>query len=107
MVKPAPLFFVALCERMLCTSTKFARRLWNAMAPSPMVLWQLSLVDSLPADTAVWYSRVRRLGDVLTPAMLMAASLALAPEGPRRDPENIAFENRLLAATDREGKWRW
>jgi hypothetical protein len=107
MLTSTPLFFIALIERFFQMPRKFAVKLWPCVEATSMLLWQMSLCDSMPADTAVWLSRVKRLSEVLTPTMLLQASLRLSPEGKRRDAQCVQFEEAVLQALDRSGNWKW
>jgi hypothetical protein len=70
-----PLVWVAIVEHLFGMSPKFAIRLWPCMIITPTVLWQLSQVDALPTSKDQWAARVRRLSELLTPAMMLRASL--------------------------------
>jgi len=50
--------------------------------------------------------RTQRFSKVLTPAVLMAASVALEPEGRPRSREIRQFESNILRLTN-QGDWRW
>jgi hypothetical protein len=107
MKAPPPVFFLALIEGMFRMPRKFACRLWQHVDASPLLLWQLSRCDTVPASHEVWMARVKRLADVLPGSLLIEASVCLSPEGQRRDHLCIVFEEAVLRALDASGTWKW
>jgi hypothetical protein len=92
---------------MFSTHQKFACRLWRHYDASPILLWQLGLCDVREKNYAAWVARVQHLSRLLTPATLLAASLAVSPEnGKTRLREATVFEERVLQILDHSGQWK-
>jgi hypothetical protein len=103
-----PLFWVKLMVQAFNTSERFACRLWRYVDASPTMLFQLSLCDTTDVPRQTWLARLVRLSELLSPAMLIEASVRLHPENGRPRPrEHITFEAVVLAFTDQHGAWKW
>jgi hypothetical protein len=102
---PTP--WIALCVVVFGATRRLAVRLWPFIDASPTLLWQLGRIDDLDGQRDAWVQRCKHLSEVLSPQMILSATLRAAPEGRKRDPEVIAFEETVLTGLDREGHWRW
>jgi hypothetical protein len=106
-----PLVWIRLMQQSFGVTEPFARKLWKHLDASPTLLYQLSLLDVLdthavPREVAM--SRLRRLGELLLPDMLIQTSVRVHPENGRARPsEALKFEEGVLACTDRRGGWKW
>jgi hypothetical protein len=103
-----PLIWIRVMEELFATSHPFACKLWRHYRDSPMLLWQLGLVSDPAESLDAWVLRIKRLLELISPASLLAASLAVAPEtGRPRGHEVIRFEEAILQRIDVTGSWRW
>jgi hypothetical protein len=103
-----PLFWLKLMQEVFGVGERLAAKLWKCLDVTPVLLYQIGLCDTYDVDRHGWVARVRRLSQLLPPDALMAASLAAAPETGRvRQKDARDFEEALLQALDRHGKWRW
>jgi hypothetical protein len=101
---PPELWFL-FC-RGLGASEELAARLWGHVRNRDAIKWQLDVLRTRAGSLRGATARTQRLGKVLTPAILMAASVALEPEGRLRSPEILQFESNVLRLTQ-GGSWRW
>jgi hypothetical protein len=103
-----PVIWITLMSELFDASNKLACKLWKAYDVTPLLLYQLSLCDGHETNRMTLVARLQRLADSLTPQSLIACSLLLAPESGRvRPKEHVAFEEQVLLATDRHGRWVW
>jgi hypothetical protein len=105
---PAPPFWTLYCTRLFGTSDRFACQLWRHYDATPTTAWQLDLCSSVPDSPDVWVHRIKHLNELVSPTSLLQASEKLSPAtGQRRDPEAVAFDERVLQLIDHTGRWRW
>jgi hypothetical protein len=91
---------------MFEADAKFACTLWAVMDVSPVLLYQLSLVDHTDAPRDVWRVRMRHLYHLLPPATLLEASLRVSPEnGKPRLSAAVRFEEAVLQWLNKRGQW--
>ena len=103
-----PAFWMLYCTRLFNTSTAFAGRLWRHFDASATVLWQLGLCEDVPQNPDIWVERLKHLNGLISAPLLLQASEKLSPAtGQRRDPEAVAFDERVLRLLDHTGQWRW
>jgi hypothetical protein len=103
-----PLIWIRLMQELFSTTDRYAGKLWQHYSDSPLLLWQLALVDTPGESREAWVIRVRRLTELITPASLVEASLAVSPENGRgRLREAVCFEAQVLRMLDSQGRWRW
>jgi hypothetical protein len=105
-MKLAPRFWVRWLVEMFGASEPLAVALWQAYPVSATTLFQLRLCDEPAPSPEASRARVCRLGTLIPPATLIALSLRLSPEGQKRKPDMVAFEEMVLAYSDRHGHWR-
>jgi hypothetical protein len=102
-----PVLWLWFITQLFDMPRSFALKLWPHVIVTPTVLFQMAVVDQAPPSKEVWLQRLRRLSELLQPAMLFQASLTLSPEGKRRDQQCIKFEESILLALDDQGRWDW
>jgi hypothetical protein len=96
-----------LHELLGVQSPKLRAKIWAHYPASTVLKWQLEICAEparTPQDTV---ARMRRLGDLLSPALLVRAAEALTPPGKSRHRELIEFEERVLSLTAKDGTLRW
>jgi hypothetical protein len=107
-VTAAPELWVLFMETFLGAEDGLAQALWPYMPQKDVLVWQFGLIKARADAQRPAQERVRRLGRVLTPRLLLGASLALAPEDGRPRPKGIIdLEERILSMMNRDGTWRW
>lgn len=106
MARLVPTPWIAFVIGLLGGTRKVACALWPHVTCSPTLLFQLGQIDLPPGDVR-WPQRCKFLSQTLTPQMILRATLTLAPEGRRRDPDVRRLEQSILDALDREGNWSW
>jgi hypothetical protein len=103
-----PLVWICLMTQSFNVTERFASKLWKNLDATPILLYQLSLLDTHDVSPQVSTSRMRRLGELLLPSMLIEASVRVHPENGRaRASEALKFEEGVLASTDKHGAWQW
>ena len=106
-MSPPPLWFL-LCEKMFGTSAGLAQRLWGHIPNQRAVGWELSLIEQRAGRSYTGVvGRTKRLALALPPQALLAAALAVEPEGQQRSREIRLFETNVLRMVTPEGTWRW
>jgi hypothetical protein len=90
----------------LGASEELAARLWNHVKHRDQNSWQLEVLRTRAGSLRGATTRTKRLTKILTPAVMMAATVSLEPEGHVRSPEIRRVEGNILQMT-REGSWVW
>jgi hypothetical protein len=103
---PHALWFL-FCQSLFQADRDLAELLWDHIPNRGAVLWQLQIMESRGADSRIAHDRARRLGAILTPRALLAAALAVAPEGQPRSEAVRNFEDNVLRITNPDGTWIW
>jgi hypothetical protein len=104
----APYFWVFMLRHLFgVRSQRLATQIWRHYPASQTLRWQLQICDE-PARTDLdIVARIKRLGDLLSPALMLRAAEALVEPGKVRPRELTQFQERVLAITDKSGQWRW
>jgi hypothetical protein len=105
---PPQLWYLFLETSFDVHDATLADQLWNHLAERQAVSWQLALVQNRGGRrrvTAGLEERVHRLSLVLTPQVLLRASVAAWPEGTPRPLNVRRFEEAVLNRT-KNGAWR-
>src|SRR5438094_7340046 len=105
-----PAYWMALMTMFLKGSPKLACQLWEAFARRypwrvQTTVWMLNQMLST-GSLADATQRLAHFEKVLPVADFFVLTTRLSPEGPRRRPEIVAFEERLLHFTTRAGTWK-
>ena len=106
-MSPPRLWFF-LCETMWGASAQLAQELWPHVPNLRVVGWELSLIEQRAGRSYTGVvGRTKRLALALSPQALLAAALAVEPEGTERSKEIRYFETNVLRMVTPEGTWRW
>jgi hypothetical protein len=100
-----PELWLTFC-RGLQASDELATKLWGHVQNRDQVKWQLNVLRTRAGSLRGATVRTQRFAKVLKPATLMAACVALEPEGRPRSREIRRFESNILRLTH-QGEWRW
>lgn len=105
---PTPAYWELLCTRLLRTTPRLARELWQAYCAiyphtSVTTRFQLDRMLTPPTITAM-EQRLAHLEALLPPSALLEVSGRLSPEGAPRREDIVAFEERLLRYVH-DGHW--
>jgi hypothetical protein len=102
-----PFWHIMLEQLFDVHSARLRTELWRHYPASMSLRWQLGLCSEPAASPAMAMERVRRLSQLLEPALLLRAAERIAHPGHPRPRELRDFENRVLRLVNAEGKWIW
>src|SRR5262249_10457544 len=89
------------------TDPRLAADLWAEYPKSQALRWQLDICDWWTPYAHVTRARIRTLAALLDPAILIRTSEKLVCPGEPRPPDIAAFQEKVLRATDKEGRLQW
>jgi hypothetical protein len=98
-----PSFRTTFCEQFLSADVRLAKELWNRLYPSVDLLYKLVRIE----DSGRRPDMVMRFGELVSPAMLLAACERLAPSrrGMPRRRDVVVLEEQILQRTGPDGRW--
>jgi hypothetical protein len=100
-----PQLWLTFC-RGLQANDELACQLWDHVKHRDAIKWQLAVLGARAGSLRGATARTKRLCQILTPALLMDACIALEPEGQVRSPAIRLVEANILRLTH-QGEWIW